>query len=61
MVRNIVGALVDVASHRLTLTQVLSIFEAKDRRQASRAAPPQGLFLVHVNYPDDHLSSSYMT
>lgn len=52
MVRNIVGTLVDVASHRLTLDNVLAIFEAKDRRQASRAAPPQGLFLVQVNYSE---------
>jgi tRNA pseudouridine38-40 synthase len=55
MVRNIVGTLVDVASHRLTLAKVVSIFEAKDRRCASRAAPPQGLFLVKVTYPEDHL------
>ena len=53
MVRNIVGTLVDVASSRLTLGEVISIFEAKDRREASSAAPPQGLFLVRVNYPDD--------
>lgn len=59
MVRNIVGTLVDVASHRLTLAEVSSIFEARDRRQASRAAPPQGLFLVRVNYPEDHLSHSH--
>ncbi|MBS0272793.1 MAG: tRNA pseudouridine(38-40) synthase TruA [Proteobacteria bacterium] len=54
MVRNIVGTLIDVASHRLTLTEVLSIFEAKDRRRASRAAPPQGLFLVKVIYPEEN-------
>ncbi len=56
MVRNIVGTLVDVASKRLTLDEVISIFESKDRRAASRAAPPQGLFLIRVNYPKDHLS-----
>jgi tRNA pseudouridine38-40 synthase len=55
MVRNIVGTLVDVASRRLTIAEVISIFEAKDRRQASCAAPPQGLFLVRVDYPEDHL------
>lgn len=52
MVRNIVGTLVDVASNRLTLEDVSSIFEAKDRRLAAQAAPPQGLFLVKVNYPE---------
>lgn len=50
MVRNIVGTLVDVASQHLALADVLSIFEAKDRRRASRAAPAQGLFLVKVSY-----------
>jgi tRNA pseudouridine38-40 synthase len=55
MVRNIVGTLIDAASQRLTLSDVVSIFEAKDRRQAGRAAPPQGLFLVRVDYPEDHL------
>lgn len=50
MVRNIVGTLVDVASHRLTHSEVMAIFESKDRRCASCAAPPQGLFLVRVNY-----------
>lgn len=55
MVRNIVGTLVDVASYRLTIAELISIFEAKDRRQSGPAAPPQGLFLVRVDYPDDHL------
>lgn len=51
MVRNIVGTLVDVASHRFSLSDVTAIFEAKDRRLAGSAAPPQGLFLVRVDYP----------
>lgn len=59
MVRNIVGTLVDVASHRLTLEEVKSIFEARDRRQAGRAAPPQGLFLVRVDYPENHLNEMF--
>ena len=53
MVRNIVGTLVDVASLRLTMADVVSIFDARDRRRASRAAPPQGLFLIRVNYPPE--------
>jgi tRNA pseudouridine38-40 synthase len=58
MVRNIVGTLVDVASHRRSFAEVRSIFAAKDRRQAGRAAPPQGLFLIRVDYPDDQLELS---
>jgi len=55
MVRNIVGTLVDVASMKLSLADVVSIFEAKDRKRASKAAPAHGLFLVRVDYPVDHL------
>lgn len=50
MVRNIVGTLVDVASHRLTLEDIPLIFQAKDRRKASKAAPAHGLFLMRVMY-----------
>jgi tRNA pseudouridine38-40 synthase len=56
MVRNIVGTLIDVASHRLPLENLLPIFESKDRRQASFAAPPQGLFLMRVDYPEHAFS-----
>lgn len=58
MVRNIVGTLVDVASQRLTVNDVINIFEARDRRKASSAAPAQGLFLVKVTYPENHLDFS---
>lgn len=51
MVRNIVGTLVDIASHRLSLEEVRGIFQGKDRRLAGCAAPPHGLFLVRVDYP----------
>lgn len=50
MVRNIVGTLLQVADGSLSLDQISSIFEAKDRRLAGFAAPPRGLFLVKVNY-----------
>jgi tRNA pseudouridine38-40 synthase len=52
MVRNIVGTLIDIASNRLSLNDVKQIFSAKDRRKAGRAAPPHGLFLVQVYYPE---------
>lgn len=50
MVRNIVGTLVEVAARKRPLTDIAKIFEAKDRRQAGLAAPPQGLFLMRVDY-----------
>jgi tRNA pseudouridine38-40 synthase len=50
MIRNIVGTLVDVGKRKLTPSQFGRIFEARDRRRASIAAPARGLFLVRVNY-----------
>jgi len=50
MVRNIVGTLLDIARGKIPLENLPKIFEAKDRRQAGRCAPPQGLFLVKVIY-----------
>ena len=50
MVRTIVGTLVDVGREFITLQQFRDVVEAKDRRKAGMAAPPQGLFLEEVIY-----------
>jgi len=50
MVRNIVGTLMEVGHGQRSLEQLALLIEGKDRRLAGRAVPPQGLFLVHVNY-----------
>jgi tRNA pseudouridine38-40 synthase len=50
MVRNITGTLLDAATKKISLDAIPKIFEAKDRRTAGSAAPPQGLFLVEVLY-----------
>ena len=50
MVRNITGTLLDAAAKKIPLDEIPKIFEAKDRRKAGSAAPPQGLFLVEVLY-----------
>jgi len=50
MVRNIVGTLVDVGRGKISREQFKSILDAKDRRQAKMTAPPQGLFLLRVEY-----------
>jgi tRNA pseudouridine38-40 synthase len=61
MVRNIVGTLMDVACFKRSMDEIPHIFAAKDRRQASLSAPPQGLFLVEVFYENslehEHLTS----
>lgn len=50
MVRNITGTLMAIGKGKLSLEEIPTLFEAKDRRKASPAAPPQGLFLMKVNY-----------
>ena len=50
MVRNIVGALVEVGLGRLSPEELAQIMEARDRSLAPPPAPPQGLFLKEVVY-----------
>jgi tRNA pseudouridine38-40 synthase len=50
MVRNIVGTLFDVGRGVLSVEEFAQILAARDRTQAGRTAPPQGLFLVEVSY-----------
>ncbi len=50
MVRNIVGTLVDVGRGKISREEFKRILEARDRRQAKMTAPPQGLFLLKVDY-----------
>jgi tRNA pseudouridine38-40 synthase len=52
MVRNIVGTLLEVSTGKRNIEEIRAIFNAKDRRQAGQAAPPHGLFLVKVSYPE---------
>ncbi len=53
MVRNIVGTVVAVGQGRSGVNDFREILVSKDRRMAGIKAPAQGLFLVHVIYPED--------
>jgi tRNA pseudouridine38-40 synthase len=55
MVRNIVGALIKIASKKITLSKTEEILLAKDRKKAPSPAPAHGLFLEKVLY--DNLSN----
>ncbi|MBL3654573.1 tRNA pseudouridine(38-40) synthase TruA [Fulvivirga sediminis] len=53
MVRAIVGTLFLVGSGKLSINDFQQIINNKNRRDAGAAAPPQGLFLTRVVYPED--------
>jgi tRNA pseudouridine38-40 synthase len=50
MVRNIVGTLAEIGRGALTPADMPRILAARDRSAAGPTAPPQGLFLVSVEY-----------
>ena len=52
MVRGIVGTLIEVGRGKLSQAQFGTILEAGDRRQAGPNAPPHGLILTGVDYPE---------
>ena len=62
MVRNIVGVLMAVGSGRKPAIWVKDVLLAKDRRLGAETAPPYGLYLVAVTYPEAfHVMQSSMT
>jgi tRNA pseudouridine38-40 synthase len=52
MVRSIVGALVAVGEGRMVSSEVFAILKSADRSLAPALAPPQGLCLIDVSYPE---------
>jgi tRNA pseudouridine38-40 synthase len=50
MVRSIVGTLVEVGLGKRPPDSLANILHARDRSSAGKTAPPQGLFLVRVDY-----------
>ena len=51
MVRAIVGTLVEVGNHKITLDEFCRIIEKKDRCAAGTSMPAHALFLWNVTYP----------
>jgi tRNA pseudouridine38-40 synthase len=59
MVRKIVGTLLEVGKGRLLPGDIPHVFEARDRSRSGPTVPPEGLYLVALDYPDpaDSLAS----
>ena len=51
MVRAIVGTLVDVGLHKLSVDDFKQIIESRDRSNAGFSVPAKGLFLTEITYP----------
>ena len=52
MVRNIAGTLAQVGSNMLRASDVETLLAARNRSLAPPTAPPHGLYLVQVSYPN---------
>ncbi len=53
MVRAIVGTLMEVGRHKITVEEFKKIIDSRDRCSAGDSAPAQGLFLHKIVYPDN--------
>ena len=52
MVRNIVGTLLEIGKNHKPVNWIQQVLTARDRTQAGATAPPEGLYLAQVTYPD---------
>lgn len=50
MVRAIVGTLVEVGRHRMSIRQMRQAIEAKDRQRAGESVPGHALYLANITY-----------
>ena len=52
MVRNMVGTVLEIGEGRMLPSAIEEIIASRDRRRAGRTAPPRGLYLAQVVYPE---------
>jgi tRNA pseudouridine38-40 synthase len=52
MVRKIVGTLLEVGKGKLSPSDIFRLFELRDRSCSGATVPPEGLYLVSLEYPD---------
>lgn len=58
MVRNMVGTLIEVGRTKRPASDIAQLLADGDRRLAGPTAPPEGLVLYRVYYPDDESPST---
>lgn len=51
MVRAIVGTMLELGRKKISLSDFENIILGKERSMAGPSAPPEGLFLTHIDYP----------
>jgi tRNA pseudouridine38-40 synthase len=61
MVRKIVGTLIEVGRGRLAPTDIEQLFELRDRSRSGPTVPPEGLYLISLEYPDPTNSLASVT
>ena len=52
MVRAVVGTLLDVGQHKMSLDDFRSVLDSDDRSKAGASVPAHGLFLTRIKYPE---------
>jgi tRNA pseudouridine38-40 synthase len=60
MVRNMVGTLVEIGRGERATDDIPRVLAARSRSACGRMAPPQGLFLEEVYYPEQLLDPGYV-
>ncbi len=51
MVRAIVGTLINIGLHKITIENFIQIIESQNRENAGFSVPAHGLFLTNIEYP----------
>ena len=59
MVRKIVGTLLEVGRGKLAPSDISAIFDSRDRSRSGPTVPPDGLYLVSLEYPDPTASLAH--
>lgn len=54
MVRNMVGILMEIGTGKRDVSWAEEVLLSRDRTRAAQTAPPYGLYLVDVHYPEEY-------